>query len=244
MAADSGKASLDAVDRAFLRHLATGEPNMGQVASFLRDEHCSGLVNEYADALAAYVRGLLIRDQAVGTGVTLAPAEADDLYGEALNVLRAFLRPLPVVVCGLIRFAFNDFSKAGRPTGFPRLDRCNRIFADLLGRAIQLGEHRTDMEESSTFGICPIDQTTDRVLNLANRLDRQTRWGPALAEECRQTAEAHTLPARDRIKVQAVWAAAAMRLGAEAAAIEPLRQLRSSYPFDEWAAKHLERLEG
>ena len=87
------KTSLDAVDRAFIEHLATGEPNMGQVASFLRDDRCSGLVNEYADALATYVRGLLIRDQAIGTGVTLAPADSDDLYGQALDVLRAVRRP-------------------------------------------------------------------------------------------------------------------------------------------------------
>ena len=238
------KISLDAVDLAFLDHLAAGEPNMGQVASFLCDDRCSGLVNEYADALATYVRGLLIRDQAFATGVTLAPAESDDLYGQSLDVLRAFSRPLPMVICGLIRFAFNDFNTADQPTGFERLDRCNGVLGELLGRGIHSSEDRGEMLKASSFGLCPIDQAIDRVLDLAGRLNRQTRWGPALTEECRQTAGAGTLPARERIKAQALWAATAMRLGAETAAAEPLRQLRSSFPFDEWAAGHLDRIEG
>src|SRR5580704_3698941 len=74
------KRALDDVDRAFVQHLGRDAPQMTQVASFLQDSRCAGIVSEYADALAAYVRGVLIKDQDRNTGVTLQPAEARDLY--------------------------------------------------------------------------------------------------------------------------------------------------------------------
>lgn len=55
------KASLDAADRAFIEHLATGMPQMAQVAAFLRDPLCQGAVSDYAEALGSYVRGLLVK---------------------------------------------------------------------------------------------------------------------------------------------------------------------------------------
>ncbi len=48
---------------------------------------------------------------------------------------------------------------------------------------------------------------------------------------------------RERIKVHALWAATALRLGANGAALEPLRRLRDVYPFGTWAAGHLDRME-
>ncbi len=121
------KTSIDAVDHAFIEYLATGMPRMEQIAAFLQDSRCTGVVSDYADALGSYVRGLLVKDQAIGTGVTLRPAEADELYGAALEALKGFHRPLTSVICGLIRFAFNDFGFTDWPSGFRRLDRCNAI---------------------------------------------------------------------------------------------------------------------
>lgn len=237
------KASADAVDRAFIEHLATGTPRMAQVAAFLRDPRCKGVVSDYADALGAYVRGLLVKDQAIGTGVTLPPAEADELYGAALEGLKGFHRPLSVVVCGLVRFAFNDFDFANRLTRFRRLDRCNAVLAPLLGIDVPPVEERVEGTPGSVVKLCPFDQAIDRVLDLSERLNRQTRWGPTLIENCRQASNARTLAARDRVKVHAIWAATALRLGADKAALEPLRQLRAIYPFEPWAVGHLERME-
>lgn len=235
------KESLDAVDRVFIRHLANSAPQMSQVAAFLKESCCQGVVRDYADALGSYARGLLVKDQAVGTGVTLHPDEADDLYGVALEVLKEFQRPLSVVVCGLIRFAFNDFSVISGPTRFHRLDRCNSILAPLSGLTVHPVEDSVACPSGSAFRkLCPFDQAIDRVLDLSDRLQRQTRWGPTLLEDCRQAAEAQTLGSRDRVKVLALWAVTALRLGAEAAALEPLRQLRATYPFGKWASKHLD----
>jgi hypothetical protein len=237
------KASLDAVDQAFIKHLATGMPQMAQVAAFLGDRLCRGPASDYAEALGSYLRGLLVKDQAPNTGVTLPPAEADDLYGAALEVLKGFHRPLSAVVCGLVRFALNNFGFLDRPTGFRRLDRCNAILAPLLGLDVPPIEDKAEGKRGAVVPLCPLDQAIDRVLDLAERLDRQTRWGPSLDEECRQTADARTLVPRDRVKVYALWAAAALRLEVDDAALEPLRRLRAVYPFNTWAAGHLDRIE-
>lgn len=237
------KMSLDDADRAFLKRLATGSPHMSQVSEFLDDERCQGVVREYADALAIYVRGLLVKDQAVGTGVTLRPAEANELYLQALDILKKFLRPLPIVICGLVRLAVNDFNAVRQITGFARLDRCNAILSPLAGKRPAQALHQDRRERGKFIQLCPVDQVIDRILDLSDRLDRQTRWGPALAEECRQASDSHRLTAGDQEKVLALWAVTAVRLGAAAEAQEPLRRLRNRYPFGDQAANILDRME-
>ncbi len=237
------KRSLDKVDIAFTQHLATGAPHMSQVATFLQDARCQGVAAEYADSLCAFVRGVLVKDQAIGTGITLPPAEVDDLYSSALEGLKGFKRPLSTVICGLIRFDFNDFSCISRSTGFARLDQCNRTLGILLGREF-LPTHLADKRDvKKKVTLCPVDQALDRVLSLSERLDRQSRWGPGLREECEQAALAETLLPRDRIKVHTLWADAALKLRAREAALVPLRLLRFSYPFEAWAAQQLDGME-
>lgn len=237
------KVALDEIDRAFIEILAVGMPSMTQVAEFLKDPRCQGVVGDYADALAAYVRGLLIKDQALGTGVTLRPAEADELYAEALQGLKEFERPLAVVVCGLVRFAFNDFSTPPQETGFGRLDLCSHALSRLLGQVVAARAKEGDPKVGRIIKLCPVDQAVDRILELSERLARQNRWGPTLLEECEQAAAAETLTGRDRTKVLALWASTALRLGATEAAERPLAQLRNTYPFGPWAAFELDRME-
>jgi len=238
------KRSLDLSDRAFIQHLAHGGPHMSQVAAFHNDQRCKGSVSDYSEALGAFVRGVLIKDQAVNTGVTLSANEANDLFGRAVDGLKGFRRPLPAVVCGLIRFAFNDFSCVARPTGFPRLDRCNRVFGALLGFGTPPVARTSDENGGGFASLCPIDQATDSVLDLADRLDRQTRWGPKLSEDCQQAAAAQSLTADDRDKVLCLWAATAWRLKAPDASIDPLRRLRATHSFGAWASERLDEMEG
>ena len=236
------KSSLDAVDRAFIEHLTIDKLEMAQVSAFLSDRRCEGVVCDYADALGSYARGLLVKNQAIGTGVTLPAFEADDLYGSALQRLKDFQRPLTTVICGLVRFATNDFSFAHWLTGFYRLDRCNAFLSPLAGFAPPSVEVLAGETRRAVVGLCPFDQAIDRILDLAGRLDRQTQWGPTLHENCRQASEARTLAPRDRAKVRALWATTALRLGADKIALEPLRQLRATYPFGAWATEELDRI--
>jgi hypothetical protein len=237
-----GKRAMDDVDRAFVHHLGTDAPHMGQVASFLQDSRCVGIVHEYADALAAYVRGVLIKDQDKGTGVTLRPAEAREIYGNSLGRLQNIARLLPSVICALIRFAMNDFSLSENPTGVLRLDRVISVLAPLVGRK---GPIIQDLNSATvhTIALCPIDHGVDRILRLGESMMEQRRWGPLLRQECSDAASAPMIEAEDRQKLLALWATTALRLGAEQDAIEPLRQLRATYPFGGWAERQLERID-
>jgi hypothetical protein len=166
------KRSLDDVDRAFVEHLGTPIPTMEKVARFLEDRRCSGLSSDYADALAAYVRAVLVKDSDQNTGITLRPAEARALYGDALYRLRRVPRLLPQVISGLIRFAVNDFSRSEEPTGIIRIDRTVAFLAPLLllkGPSVIPDD---DSEQTRTVALCPIDHGLDRVLRLADVLLR------------------------------------------------------------------------
>jgi hypothetical protein len=237
------KHALDDVDRAFVEHLGKAAPHMHQVASFLEDLRCAGIVHEYADALAAYVRGVLVKDQNKATGVTLRPAEARDLYGDALGRLQNVARLLPNVICGLIRFAVNDFSFSEHPTGVLRLDRVMSVLAPLVGRKGPATQSNSNSATIRTIALCPVDHGVDRVLRLGESLIEQRRWGPLLQEECRDAASASMIEAGDRQKVLAIWAATALRFEAEKEAIDPLRQLRAAFPFGDWAEQQLERID-
>jgi hypothetical protein len=237
------KAALDDVDRAFVHHLGRDAPHMMQVAAFLDDPRCAGIVSEYADALATYVRGVLIKDQDRNTGVTLRLSEARDLYGHSLGRLRNFQRLLPAVICGLIRFAVNDFSLSDHPTGVFRVDRMMSLLASLAGKKSLLRQPISKSDAVRKIALCPIDHGADRVLRIGESLTNQRRWGPVLQEECRAAASGSILEAADREKILAVWAATALRLRAPDDALEPLRQLRATFPFGKWAEHQLEEID-
>lgn len=236
------KSRLDAVDRAFLAHLATGRAGLDAVTSFLSDGRCQGVANDYADALAAYVRGTLVKDHPVDGGITLPAAQARNLYGDALFRLKAHDRPLARLICGLIRFAFNDLAEITH-TGFDRLDAVAERLAGLAGRRAACPMRARTPRGAKTIGICPIDHGVSRVLDLAEHLAAQRRWGPALREECSQSANSETLDTEDRRKILALWANAALTLGATREAEEPLRSIGGSYPFGVWAERALEKIE-
>lgn len=236
-----GKQALDAVDRAFREILARDAPDMSDVERFL-DRDCTKNVpaRDYADALASYVRGVSVKD---GTGgATLPPGEAANLYGKAHETLRDFHRPLPRVICGLVRLESNDFSLAGEVTGFRRLDNCNAALGPAAGVAVS--ELNKDGGGEPPSGrmvmLCPIDRTLDRILDLA----APDRMRCATLENCRQEAGRPGLTPNDRAKIHALHALAALQSNAAAEAGEPLRRLRNTYPFDDWAARELDRLDG
>ncbi len=248
------KTSLDEVDLAFKEHLTHDEPSMQQVAAFLKDSRCHGVVRDYADALGSYVRAVLVKDQV--TGVTLPPSEADSLYGKALDGLKDFTRPLAMVISAVVRFTFNDFSAVESRSGFRRLDWCNSMLAALLRNEAEAS--KVDPDKSSKilirppalhFGvegvipICPIDEATDHILDFFVQLGSSTRWETALREKCNKYANETTLTMSDRLKIYALWASTSLRLDVAADAIDPLRLLSSTYPFGEWATSCLEDIE-
>ncbi len=234
------KRALDMVDRAFQRHLAVEALDFAAVDAFLSDRACSGVARPYADALASYVRGVLVKDRPLAAQVTLPFARYRELYVAALEGLQPYRRPLADLVCAVVRFALNAFVTSA-PTGFAPLDGASQSLAALAGeRSVTVGPS-SHGGSGTTVGVCPLDDGVSRVLDLWRRLRERPAWSPALEEECRQVAHSDTLDALDREKALALWAEAALRASSLAAA-EPLGLLSATYPFGTWASAERERM--
>lgn len=235
-----GKLALDAVDRAFRRTLAVDSLDFGALDAFLNDHACAGVARPYADALASYVRGVLVKDRPLAAQVTLPFARYRDLYVAALDGLQPFRRPLADLVSAIVRFALNSFERS-TPTGFLPLDGASQSLAVLAGMSSIAGRPSPFEGRGTTIGVCPLDDGVSRVLDLWRRLRERQAWSPALEEECRQVASSSLLDALDREKALALWAEAALRASPQAAA-EPLGLLSATYPFGTWASAERERM--
>jgi len=239
------KRSLDAVDRAFHRHLAHDSLDFLAVDRFLNDRACTGLARIYAGALADYVSGLLTKDRPRHVQVTMPFTHYRTLYNQALNGLQPYSRPLSDLVCAVIRFAQNTFSTPGI-TGFRPLDGAMRSLAGCI-----LDDHRMtedcsskpelsdNVEKQARVDICPLDDGVSRVLDLWARLLERRYWTQTLEDECRQASSAATLDAPDKEKILVLWAVAALHAAADAS--EPLSRLAPTYPFGTWAISEREK---
>lgn len=231
---------LKEVELAFQESIMQGALTRRAVDRFLQDHRCAGVGQDYANALASYVIGILLKERPPLEGITTPLARYRETYGAALRTLSEFKRPFARLVVGIIRFSLNEFRKGGENSGYWELDLASRLMTDsgtddLLSIEPTKGARRK---------ICPVDHATGQVLDLAVRMVRQQRWSPILSEACRQTALSSLLDEADRQKVLAVWAISSWRLGARNEAIEPLRQIAAVYPFAAWAERYLEMMGG
>lgn len=234
------KRALDAVDRAFKRHLATDSLDFGSVDAFLNDRSCGGVARDYAASLAAYVRGRLVKDRPMNASPTLPYARYRDLYGEALAGLDPFRRPLSDLICSVIRFSLNIFS-VPFSTGYAPLDGTFATLEHLAGYGS--APHTPVLEvpaAARTIEVCPLDDGVSRVLALWQRLRDRPQWTPSIEEECRQAAGAQALDAPDKQKILALWAVAALRASADAS--EPLSLLSATHPFGAWASSERDKV--
>lgn len=228
--------TLQGVERAFLQWITDQNLSRESIRKFLDDGRCQGAGADYADGLANYAMGVLVKERSEGHDLSSPLARYRELYGSALEILSSCERPFAHLLCSIIRFALNIFSDIAQETGFWELD--------LATAMLKYPNQKPDMTSEPTMErrrhACPVDHGTDRILDLAMRLARQDRWGPILNEECRQIAESDTLDLMDRQKALALWAATAWRLNAFDNAHIPLAQLSATYPFSTWANACLE----
>jgi hypothetical protein len=233
--ADAG--TLQAVEHAFQQSLVVRGLSVAAVSDFLADKRCKGAGSDYADGLAKYAMGVLIKERPAGETITSPLARYRELFGSSIESLAPRRRPLAHLLCCIMRFAMNDLSIEASETGFGELD---------LARAMLKGPRHAPPTALPAPGsrrtICPIDHGTARIIDLAVSLSREERWGPVLSEACRQVAEADSLDLMDREKALALWAVTAWRLGAFAEATGPLARLSATYPFSTWAAACLEEV--
>jgi len=226
---------LKEVERAYDEVIMSAPISRASIRRFLADPRSTGAGSEYAAGLADYSLGVLLKERPETEALTTPFARYRELYGSAVQRLTDFDRPLARLVGDVIRFALNDFSRTTTETGFRELDIANGLLKD-PSQDLCLPVDEDGVRRS----VCPIDHATSRVLNLAGRMSKQTRWSPILDGECREIANSELLDASDRQKALAIWAVAAWRLSAKQSAIEPLRQISATYPFSTWAESYLE----
>jgi hypothetical protein len=224
------------VEQAFSERIAAANLSRASIDGFLNDRRCSGVGRDYADGLAKYALGILLKERPSTERLTTPFSRYRENYGSALHILSDIPRPFAYLIAEIVRFALNDFSNAEKPTGYAELDLARTLLASPDSERQKAGLEVTSKRRE----LCPIDHGTGKVLDLAIRMSQQERWSPILDEECRSAAASHLLDETDTQKGLAIWAAMAWRLGARDSAIEPLRRISAIYPFRTWAEPYLE----
>lgn len=226
---------LDGVDRAFIDHMTKGVPTRETARRFRHDARCRGTGADYAEGMAEYVLGVLIKEQPHGQGVSSSLDSFTEAFTAALQRLRVHRRPLPHLLCSVMRFALNDFGGGPVASGYDELDAATEFLRGPMRDHIVVPDAPT-----ARLKACPLDHGTDRLLALVKTMSRKDRWSPVLRSECLQVAQDAALVLPDRQKALAVWALTALRLKAPDQAVEPLSQIAAVHPFDVWAYPYLE----
>ena len=237
--------ALERVDKAFVKLLGKEQVTMDDVDAFIRQtEHLS--VSEYRTAMAEYVIGVLVKDGDTATGIRVVSRNYSARYEGALGVLQEFARPLPRLICGLIRFSRNDFALGHLvETRFGLLDRANAQLSPLARKGGAWSAFSADEGGGvQKFSICPVDNGSAAILFRAAQLGAISRWSQTLEAQLMAEADVSDLDPEDRQKLFALWAAAAIRLDKQESALSPLRNLAGSYCFGQWADALLEEIEG
>jgi hypothetical protein len=228
--------TLKDVEIAFSERIMSSTLARSSIEGFLNDFRCEGPGKDYADGLANFTLGVLLKERPSSEHLTTPFARYRESYGAALRVLADLERPFARLIANVIRFALNDFSWASATTGYWELDLASQLLKypemKLLLPAPGI--------ENARRKVCPVDHGTGQILDLAVRMFQEDRWSPILSDACRQIAKSDVLDAMDRQKAHAIWAISSWRLGAREQAIEPLRQIATTYPFRTWAEPYLE----
>ncbi|GEM_PF-1588243 len=237
--------SLNNIDLLFLERLGRDDVTLEMVGLFY-DSTRDSTAAEYAEALADYVRAVLLKDSDPRTGVSTRLHHYHEIQNRALNVLRAFDRPLANLLCALMRFGLNDLSRWREETGFVDFDHAHRLLGQLAEDEINggpvSGKEQLDKASTRVF-VCPVDIDADTVVRLAKHATELPRWGSAAEEQFVALAERPSLDSFDRAKICALWAVAALRLRATMSAQRALRLLDGDPTFGAWASSNLQRIE-
>lgn len=233
--------SLIQIDRLFVAHLGRADPSVAEVDQFLQKSRAVD-ATEYADALGDYVLGVLVKDGDPRAGVRQGERDYRRRYNSALRTLQSFDRPLAQLVCGLIRFSSNDFGTT-RESEFKPLDSVNAWLAKLAGKPAAtslLDTIGNSRKTGARVEVCPIDNGSDAVFSEASYLASRSRWSADIDARMSGAAGLAKFDPLDRVKLLALWADTAIRLGQPRDALGAMRKLVGNDCFGEWAERSLQ----
>lgn len=225
-------------DKLFIKYLAKPNPSVSDVDKFCQSVG-HGSINDYADCLADYVLVVLKRDD------DREHEHAGRRSFSTLSRLKNFSTPLANLVSSLMRFVSNDFTAVDASRASPALHRAYAAFAGLESEPGKGWDKFEFSPPPLIEGVlqCPIDSSTDAVLRRCDQLSALPRWTSLVEDSLRAEVANPRLFPLDRAKLNALWATNAMRLGAQVAALDPLRALEGNDCFGRWASHWVERLD-
>lgn len=184
---------------------------------------------------------MLLKDGDPRTGVSARLHHYHEIQNRALNILQNFDRPLAALLCAVMRFGLNDFTRWSEATGFARLDCANAVLGPLAQHTITAIGEAVPKREGQTAQVftCPVDISTDMVTRVAGQMRELPRWGSPAEDQFGGLAERPSLDSYDRAKMRALWAATALRLGASKSAERALSLLDGDPTFGPWASEQL-----
>lgn len=202
------KHELEAVDGAFKKHLANGEPSLAGLGYFV--DETDRLAPAYRDGLWAYVQAILAKD---GRGDSLggeALQRAQDHLRKSVHLLEEFLeRPVARAISACARLNLNLFAEHWRESGVPAVDQALKFFASLIGGHDRPAFPTLPSPQESQLR-CPVDNATASVLELMFRVEAEPR---AALEGHLASLERAGLMADDRTKLALLVGEAAHRRG-------------------------------
>jgi hypothetical protein len=159
---------LDAVDDAFLRHLARENATREDVMRF--SDETDGLANHYRDGLVSYVVGVFAKDDTAAVDNANILGRALDNFGRAGHHLGSFSqRPVGAAVAACARLNLNELTVRNATTGVTAVDLVSRFLLEL-----SMSETRPTWPEQPSSRLselrCPVDEATFALLELVFEL--------------------------------------------------------------------------
>lgn len=152
---------LEQVEAEFQRSFRVGVVSVVAINQFINNSHGALSARRYLDGLAAYLYGILAKDQKGETH--LSQEQGRIRMNEALQNLADFERPLASTISSLINFQMNVFGSGGASLSAPRLNRAIKWF-----HQAQIGGDVNDLQkEDSKINVTtqiPLDQATNELL--------------------------------------------------------------------------------
>ena len=234
------QAELDAVDEYFINMLAIDDVRMSDVRRF--SDSCTKYrgADEYSNALAVYVMGVLIKDQNENTGISRPLSVYKEKMQQALETLHDFDRPIPRAICASVKFNLNDFRNPPHPCGAELIDAANEFFSG-VARAVpvELANMRGSFNGSKEQPACPIDRDSFDLLEIFQRI-RGGNADRSLIGELSASATSRKLSDYDLSKLRVLTAIAAIHAGDAIDGESILEELINDPVFGDWAESQLE----
>jgi hypothetical protein len=234
--------ALNAVDALFIGSLVVDELRHSHLQSYEAGLPAEAPVKEYGSALGDYALGIILKERRNPTHAPVGFEEFAVKMRSALEVLRLFHRPVALAVSGSIRFNLNDFS-AGAPPTTPDLaiglnffkGVCHAGQQDLACLVLQ------DPSKRANSAVCPVDETTARILAACRSLDTESGLSLTELEALRQlTRGTAPVSEQDLAKIHVICAEGYLRLGFKNDALPHLHAIRFDPMLKQWAHCRLE----